>query len=302
MYRIVQLPDDAPDLPEQLGTKAKFWYTQKDIPYLFKQGRPTTGENWSEKVACELCELLALPHADYNFAVWREQRGVVSPSMVPENGRLILGNELLGRVYTNYPSDARRGVNQHTVKRAAALMESRVVGLPLAWQPLVQTNDAFDVFVGYLMLDAWIGNSDRHHENWGLILTSGGTIHLAPTFDHASSLGCHETEANRKERLTTRDSGRSVEHYVAKARSALYLNPSCQKPLGTLEAFTHAAQLHKQAAQTWLDQLQNVTLPDCAQIFAQIPPDEISEISAEFALKILHLNRNRLLALGKELT
>jgi hypothetical protein len=44
------------------------------------------------------------------------------------------------------------------------------------------------------MLDAWIGNGDRHHLNWGLVrnkLTPNiiETIHLAPTYDHASSLG-----------------------------------------------------------------------------------------------------------------
>jgi hypothetical protein len=30
---------------------------------------------------------------------------------------------------------------------------------------------AIDTFVGYLLLDAWIGNGDRHHENWRFIAT-----------------------------------------------------------------------------------------------------------------------------------
>jgi serine/threonine protein kinase HipA of HipAB toxin-antitoxin module len=53
---------------------------------------------------------------------------------------------------------------------------------------------ADDVFLGYLMLDAWIANLDRHHENWGLVLTKDITGHLAPSYDHASSLaGCGKT-------------------------------------------------------------------------------------------------------------
>ena len=28
---------------------------------------------------------------------------------------------------------------------------------------------ALEVFVGYVMLDAWISNQDRHHENWGAL-------------------------------------------------------------------------------------------------------------------------------------
>ncbi|MEG3898961.1 MULTISPECIES: hypothetical protein [unclassified Microcoleus] len=44
------------------------------------------------------------------------------------------------------------------------------------------------------MLDAWIGNTDRHHENWGFVevrasKTPQVIAHLAPTYDYASSLG-----------------------------------------------------------------------------------------------------------------
>ena len=42
------------------------------------------------------------------------------------------------------------------------------------------------------MLDALIGNTDRHHENWGILVRRGRGVLLgevAPSFDHASSLG-----------------------------------------------------------------------------------------------------------------
>ena len=42
-------------------------------------------------------------------------------------------------------------------------------------------------FVGYVLLDAWIANQDRHHENWGA-LRHGDELRLAPTFDHGASL------------------------------------------------------------------------------------------------------------------
>ncbi len=56
----------------------------------------------------------------------------------------------------------------------------------------------------YLVLDALIGNTDRHHENWGFLgqvlvnidevseaarLVKQGGYDIAPSFDHASSLG-----------------------------------------------------------------------------------------------------------------
>jgi serine/threonine protein kinase HipA of HipAB toxin-antitoxin module len=93
------------------------------------------------------------------------------------------------------------------------------------------------VFVGYLLLDALIGNQDRHHENWGLIKAPGAGLSLSPTFDHASSLGRNELDAERIERLTTKDSGRGVAHYVRRARSGLYRTQSSRAPLTTLDAF-----------------------------------------------------------------
>lgn len=97
MFPVLLLADDAPDLLEQLGTKEKYWFRVDGRRYLFKIGRPNTGENWSEKIAAELAGLLGLPHAHYDLAIWRGRQGVLSPLFVPKGGRLILGNELLGR-------------------------------------------------------------------------------------------------------------------------------------------------------------------------------------------------------------
>ena len=303
-YPILDVPDEA-DLPEQLGSKEKFWFCVDESPKLFKLGR--RGENWAEKVACELCELLGMPHAHYDFGVWKGRQGIVSPSIVPSGGRLTLGNEQLEKSYVDYPTRVVRGVSQHTVSRVAALMQPsrekvEKVLSPLDWEASANIRTALDVFVGYLMLDAWIGNTDRHHENWGFILTESGSVHLAPTFDHASSLGCHETDANKSKRMTTSDSGFNISSYVKKANSALYLKSESPKPLSTLDAFRHIAKNRKLAALAWLDRLENTDSEDCRNMFTRMPQGQINDISKEFALIMLELNKKRLLALRDQLT
>ncbi len=73
MYEIVHVPADASDLPEQLGTKQKFWFVGEDEKlWLFKIGRPNTGENWAEKACCEIARLIGLPCASYELALWRD--------------------------------------------------------------------------------------------------------------------------------------------------------------------------------------------------------------------------------------
>jgi hypothetical protein len=214
MFKIIVVPDDAFFDPEQLGTKEKFWYWHNNQRYLFKASRLNTGEHWAEKVACELSELLGLPHGHYELALWKTQKGIITPSIVPTGGQLVHGNELLNRVYSNYPIYQRYRVKQHTLRKIRVLMNNPTVHLPFNWKITKGIETAFDVFVGYLLLDTWIANQDRHHENWAFIITKEGTIYLAPTFDHGAGLGRNETDENRRKRLITRDKGRSIEHYV----------------------------------------------------------------------------------------
>lgn len=71
------------EIPETLGTKEKSWFVDKsDDRYLYKIGRVGTGENWAEKVACELCGLLGIPHASYELAEYKNTQGILSPSFL----------------------------------------------------------------------------------------------------------------------------------------------------------------------------------------------------------------------------
>ncbi len=96
LFPIITVPTDAAEATEAMGTKFKFWFHDPEFGYcLYKQARNNTGEDWAEKIASELCELLGLPHAKYELATWDGNCGTVSPSFVPVRGSLILGNEIL---------------------------------------------------------------------------------------------------------------------------------------------------------------------------------------------------------------
>ena len=297
MFPIIDVPDEAPDLPEQLGTKAKFWFQDDSkARYLFKVGRPDTGDDWSEKVACELCELLGIPHARYELATYKGERGVISPTFVPDGGRLVHGNELLARI-EKYPAKQFFRVREHTLSRVTAMLTHQGINVPVGCESFPGVETAFDFFIGYLMLDTWIANQDRHHENWGLLVAPPQGVHLAPSYDHASCLGANETDRNRAERLNTRDVGQSIERYVTRARSAFYSSPSGAKPMPTLEAFRRVARRSPQAGVAWLGRLNQVSSNMVQSIFNQIPGDRITTHGIEFATKLLEINRHRLATL-----
>lgn len=303
-YPVLQVPQDASTQLEQLGTKGKFWYRDEDgRRTLFKEGRPGTGENWAEKACCEIARLLELPHAEYDLAVWNGRQGVASPTIVPKQGRLILGNELLAKVFEDEHYDPVAGYrdSQHTLRRVVAVLRSPRINTPLDWLCPHEVRNAVGVFTGYLLLDALVGNQDRHHENWALIYMSENGLSLAPTYDHASSLGRNETDNTRIERLATKDAGRSVAHYAARARSGLYETHASKHPMSTLDAFADALKIAPDAGRYWLRQLLNVNQSMFEGVFEQIPDDWISTPAIDFALKMVVINRKRLLELDNTL-
>jgi len=292
-YPVLRVPDDASDLIEQLGTKFKFWFNNHQ--QMFKEGRANTGEHWSEKAACELARLLELPHAEYEFAVWRGRIGVVTTSFVPQDARLVLGNEVLAKEIPDYPKGKRYEAREHRVATVLALLRLPEVRQPLGFECRPSVMKASDVFVGYLLLDALVSNQDRHHENWGYVVMPDATVHLAPTFDHASSLGRNETDEARQDRLTTRDVGRSVGRYVERAKSAFFPAGGGDKVLSPVAAFEEAARFRPDAARYWQERLAGCSREAFEKVFNDMPAGMMSATAARFALSMISINQRRLL-------
>lgn len=301
-FPIIDVPTDAAEEIEAMGTKDKFWFHHSELGYcLYKEARPNTGEDWSEKIASELCEWLGLPHARYELAIHNGAFGIVSPSLIHEGNALVHGNEILARRDLSYPTDRTFKVSQHTLNIVLDVIGSEVVQLPLGWAPPNGITTAVEVFLGYLLLDAWIGNTDRHHENWGFLARSreaSTMYHLAPSYDHASSLGRELQDSERERRLNEN----TVQKYVAKCRSALYVQDSDKKAMFTLVAFHGAAQRYPDAARAWLGRLEDISTTDTMKLLQRIPSTRISKIAIDFAQKVLEMNQHSLLDLREKLS
>jgi hypothetical protein len=212
---------------------------------------------------------------------------------------LVLGNQLLLERDPQYPADEKRKykVRAHTPDTVAEVV--RGLAPPAArWMVNVPLGivTALDVFVGYLLLDAWIANQDRHHENWGA-LRDLDDLRLAPTFDHGACLARNITDQERRERLTTKDQNRTIATFARRARSAFYPEATAARPLGTLEAFAAFARFDVPAAQTWLSRLTKVEHALLDGILAEVPNERMTRIAKEFTLELLLVNMERL---GKE--
>lgn len=280
---------------EPLGSKEKSWIEDpaSGQRYLFKVGRPGTGENWAEVLAFGLATILGIPTAEYQFATFNGKEGVISPMFFGDDDTLTLGNELLLKV------NSRTGevtVKDQTVTSIGAVLEKIICHKPPSAPSFPNVKNALQFFIGYLMLDCLIANQDRHEENWGMIFTRDRTYHLAPTFDHAASLGFNLSQEVKRSRLDSKDEGYIVESFVKKAKSYVH---SDGKRLRTLEAFEKVGALDESAKQAWLERLEKLSEEDIHVIVGSVPGTQMTQTDKEFATRLLISNRARLLGLRK---
>jgi hypothetical protein len=186
-------------------------------------------------------------------------------------------------------------VRQHSVDAVCGIV-SQLTGPPDEWLIRIpdDVHSGLDYFVGYVMLDAWIANQDRHHENWGS-LWDGNVLRLAPTFDHGASLARNLLDTEREERLSTNDRQRTLPAFASKGRSAFYGAPSDRRALELREAFRCFASHAPNAARAWLDRLYAVNQDQIQSILERVPQSRMTDLCKEFTLKLLLTNQLRLL-------
>ena len=143
-----------------MGTKRKFWFSREGQPWLFKAEERGTGEDWAEKIVCELARLLGLPHVEYELAAEYEgnvylQPGVICPHCAPPPLNLAHGNQLLLARDPTYPGGTGRRykVKEYTVDAVTHCMEA-LGAPPSGWMAGIPEwiATALDVFVGYILL------------------------------------------------------------------------------------------------------------------------------------------------------
>ncbi len=283
---------------ETAGAGAKLWLTEPGTGtgWMFKsvtvkQGH-VHGEDWAEKAAAHIAGFLGVPCARVEMATWKGFRGSIAASLRPRVYDLQPGRVLLED--RNAPGYVHRSKGQlhpgHSVANIRAALDG-VLPPPDCDLPFGAT--AFDVFAGYLVLDAWIANRDRHDNNWSVLKpsTTAGPLRLCGSYDHANSLGYNLTDGERARRL---DDERQLLRWCEKGTAWRFEYPA-GGPVPTL-AETAASALRLASADArahWTEQLGRVDDDNVRQVLARVPG--MSEPARNFAARVLEVNRRRVL-------
>ena len=216
---------------EQLGSKTKFWFECKGKKWLFKEariiqlpvGNVVTGEDWAEKVAAEIAYVVGFNAAKVELAEYQGRRGSASLSFITShNVHLEHGNEILAGHLANYDQSKKQHQSEHT-------LHNIIHALLLMFPQEQDSSYILTKLAGYLVLDALIANTDRHHENWGLFwrtimysqvlnTPSLKSYDVAPSFDHASSLGRELLDEKKNVIIKNK----TINKYLDKGRGGIY--------------------------------------------------------------------------------
>jgi hypothetical protein len=277
---------------EQLGSKDKYWVVglEDETPRLIKFARvrdgQTRGEDWAEWCVQHLAEMLHLPHAEVMPVEVNGRRAIASKSVirVGSSQRLVHGNELLSEADNSYDPTIQRENPGYTVRAVFDALHG--VGAPISFGGPKELN-GFDVWAGYLLLDAWVAGRDRHHENWAIISELDRKT-LSPTYDHGNALGCYEDDASRaryvaNELLLHKWCSQGKSHHFA-GRPSL------------VDVAVEAIELSSEwSRKYWRDVLNSIDWQEVESIFDAVPSNLMSEVGAIFAQRLLKTNVRRLL-------
>lgn len=286
---------------EPMGSAVKRWL---EVPqqhalrsvapkWLFKEVRAkwvheewrVFGEDWSEKIVAELAQALGVPTARVELAVVDGRRGVVTPAFIRTPDQSFTpGNELLAGRDPEYSIGKTGQVPGYNLQAVRQVLE------PYAAPECLPEDvaDAFAAFAGYLLLDALVANTDRHHENWGVVGAVEGPARLAPSYDHGTSLGFQEP--HERKRILLDDVGR-LSTWVRRGRSRHFEG----RPSLIGLAAEALSSVPAAAAAYWLARLETLESSTWERMLDRIPADRMSQVDRTFAAALLRLNRERLL-------
>lgn len=286
-YPIVDIPPEAREDTEQLGSKPKFWVTLDKHRWLFKEARPNTGEDWAEKVAAELARIIGMEAAEVELASFAGKRGCVSKNFIDRSKgeALVHGNELLGSLVKGYDKSKVMKQSNHNVLT--------IITSVVKFFPEQHRTTALEQLAEYMVFDALITNTDRHHENWGLrirLMEDGFTVAIAPSFDHASSMGRECLEGRAMEIVK---SG-TVANYVAKARGGVYWMAIDPKGANPLELVKLAANAYPEYFKPAIARVAKLTEAEIKWEIDRIPAHLASEAARQLATQMICYSLNEI--------
>jgi hypothetical protein len=204
------------------------------------------------------------------------------PELSVEGVELVHGSDLLPGVVLGYDRAKRFRQADHTLE---SILDAVASVIPSG----ERREEAFQRLAGFVVLDALVLNTDRHHENWALFRKrgAGGTLHhtVAPSYDHASSLARNEPAEKLESWLADKSLNRAA-WYVPRGHGGIFLKGE-KRGANPVRLVQVAARRWPCYFRPWLDRLRKVEFSAFESIVSRVPAEIMSIPHRKFALALL---------------
>lgn len=229
-----------------------------------------TNEYIAEKIAYELAEKLGIPCAKVDLGIYEGKIGSISYIMLdPTKEDLIHGVDYILKKHPNYNGD-----------KFADVITGEIYSIQMMLDCISELNIVTDI-LKIVVFDCLIGNSDRHHCNWGIIVNKETyEARVAPIYDNGSSLACYVRLQDVENYF--QDHNRMQSLIYSKSRSRIGWK-EIKKPR------------HFELLQYIKDEYYDETIKIVRVIKANLQDDIIEKMIDEYSDEIIHPSFKRLI-------
>lgn len=255
------------------GTRLKYWLINPEDKTrgLFKVPRDNTGEAWAEQIASDLGQLIDYSVVRSYLANFNGTLGTLSVNFNRLGEELFEGGDLISQRFMDF--------NRYSLVR-------------YEFDLIIDILKEYDLDQSFLyvpVFDAFIGNQDRHCDNWGIIRSDQG-YRLAPSYDNGASLGHLVTKNKIHEMMKNSD---MLQGFIRRGYSLIGI-PERKKPKH-LDLLSYVYLMYDKSLVKHIEQLEKLTSRDVLNVIEKVPDIYMDEIYKEWVFRLVMARKDWLL-------
>ena len=213
-----------------------------------------------------------------------------------EGSIFIPGSEILASKIDGYDTspEARFRQRDHNVRNIIKAVKETINGED--HQARQDLNRVLNSLASYAVLDGLIGNMDRHHENWEIkdeISNGVRRFSVAPSYDHASSLGRELHDQSRKRILHSN----GILNYLRRGHGGVFGDDQQNRAPSPLQTAKYISQQWPEYTQPTLERIGETPDSEFRTAIDRVPTEFMGDIAKEFAYQIIVTRKTELLKL-----